>query len=87
MAVRTDPSLPSVSTILRTTALTASYKRKDSSYTYTAVVTDTDQNKRAISGASVSLEWTLPDGTPVPQTGTTSGSGTVSFSVSADARG
>jgi hypothetical protein len=81
-AIDTDPSLPSASTVLRSTdiALTARSKRR--SVTFTGAVTVRDQNKGAISGATVLATWTMPDGTTRQQEATTGGTGQAEFSLS-----
>jgi len=49
---------------------------------FTATITIKDENLGSIGGATVSATWTLPDGSLVQQTATSSGSGQANFSVS-----
>jgi len=81
-AVDTNPSIPSASTILRSTDIVMGARSKKGKVNFTANVTVTDENRGSIGGATVSATWTLPDGSSVRQTATSSGSGQANFSVS-----
>ena len=83
-AVDTDPALPSASTQLRSAAIALSAKSRRRSVNFAGEVTVMDENRGLVSGASVAATWTLPDGSSVEQTTTTSGSGIAKFSVSGE---
>jgi hypothetical protein len=80
-AVATDPSLPSASTIVRSSDISLGVRSKRNTVSFTGTVSVTDQNKGAVSGATVHATWTLPDGSMVSQVATSSGSGEAKFSV------
>jgi hypothetical protein len=80
-AVDTDPSLPNASTVLRSTDVTLNVRKKRGQVSFTGVVTVMDENKGLISGATVAATWTLPDGSTVQQTASTSGTGEAKFNV------
>ena len=81
-AVTLDASLPSASTILRSSDVNLSGKTRRGSVNVTGNVVVLDQNHNTVSGASVDATWTLPDGTEIAATATSSGSGTAKFSLS-----
>lgn len=83
-AINTDPSIPSASTILRSTSIDMSGRSKGRSVSISGVVTVRDENLNPISGATVHATWTLGDGSMVDVTATTSGSGEAKFSQSGD---
>ncbi|MEN8205866.1 MAG: PQQ-binding-like beta-propeller repeat protein [Pseudomonadota bacterium] len=81
-AVDTDPSIPSASTVLRSTDINLDVRSKRDEVNFTGTVTVMDENKGLASGATVLATWTLPDGTTEQQAATTSGKGTAKFSLS-----
>jgi len=81
-AVDTNPSIPSASTILRSTDIAMGARSRKGKVSFTANVTVMDENRGSIGGATVSATWTLPDGSSVQQTATSSGGGQANFSVS-----
>jgi hypothetical protein len=83
-AINTDPSLPSASTILRSTSIEMSGRSKGRSVAITGIVTVLDENLNPVSGATVDATWTLGDGSIVNASVTTSGSGEAKFSQSGD---
>lgn len=83
-AINTDPSLPSASTVLRSSSIDMSGRSKGRSVTISGVVTVIDENLNPVSGATVDAIWTLGDGSTVTVSATTSGSGEVKFSQSGD---
>jgi len=83
-AINTDPSIPSASTVLRSSAIDMSARSKGRSVTFTGVVTVLDENLNPVSGATVEATWTLGDGSTATVSATTSGSGEAKFSQSGD---
>ena len=83
-AINTDPSIPSASTVLRSSAIDMSARSKGRSVTFTGVVTVLDENLNPVSGATVDATWTLGDGSTVTVSATTSGSGEAKFSQKGD---
>ncbi len=83
-AIDTDPSLPSASTVLRSSSIDMSGRSKGRSVVITGVVTVLDENRNPVSGATVNATWTLGDGSMVDVSATTSGSGEAKFSQSGD---
>lgn len=83
-AIDTDPSIPSASTILRSSAIDMSGRSKGQSITISGVVTVLDENLNPVSGATVDATWTLGDGSTVTESVTTSGAGEAKFSQSGD---
>ncbi|MDH3638032.1 MAG: PQQ-binding-like beta-propeller repeat protein [Gammaproteobacteria bacterium] len=82
--VSTDPSLPNASTILRAVDIAMDSRSKRRSVNFSGTVTVMDENRAAISGASVSAKWTLPDGSTQAQTADTGGGGRASFKIAGD---
>lgn len=83
-AINTDPSIPSASTRLRSTSIATSGRSKGSSVVISGVVTVLDENQGAVSGATVHATWTLPDGSTVDASASTSSAGEAKFSQSGD---
>lgn len=81
-AVDTNPSLPSASTIVRSSEITLDARSKRNSVSMKATVSVTDENGAGVSGAMVQASWTLPDGSVEQQVVTTSGGGEATFSLS-----
>ena len=81
-AIDTDPSIPSASTLLRSSDITLDVRSSRNKVSFTGIVTVVDENKRLIPGATLLATWTLPDGTTTQQTATTKGNGQAKFSVS-----
>ena len=81
-AIDTNPTLPSTSTVLQSSAIEMSSKRRLGRVNVTGAVAATDENRSAVSGVSVSAIWLLPDGTAVEQVSETSGTGIAKFTVS-----
>jgi len=73
---------PDPTTLLRSTAITLSAKLSGSKVTATGQVTVKDGNGKLISGASVTAQWTRPDGSTVVQSVTTRGTGVAQFQAS-----
>ena len=82
--ILTDPSLPSASTLLRSNEITLDVRSRRNAVNFTGTVVVMDENHAPISGAAVSVEWTLPDGTALAQSGSSSGTGEASFKVSGE---
>ncbi len=82
VAIATDPSIPSASTVLRSQDITLDVKSRRNGVAFTGTVIVTDENLGRISGATVEAIWTLPDGSTLQQTATTGGTGEARFSVS-----
>ncbi|MFW2405105.1 MAG: hypothetical protein ACN4GT_10080 [Gammaproteobacteria bacterium] len=83
-AVDTDASLPSASTVLRSADIYLDARSKGRSVGFAGTVTVLDENRGPISGATVSATWTLPDGSTLDQSTTTSGNGEAKFNLSGD---
>jgi hypothetical protein len=83
-AINTDPSLPSASTILRSSSIDMSGRSQGRSVSISGVVTVLDENRNPVSGATVNATWTLGDGSMVDVSATTGGSGEAKFSQSGD---
>ncbi|HSM30252.1 MAG TPA: hypothetical protein VK854_06085 [Woeseiaceae bacterium] len=83
-AINTDPSIPSASTILRSTDIAMSGQSKGQSVTISGVVTVLDENLNPVAGATVDATWTLGDGSTATVSATTNGSGEAKFSQSGD---
>jgi hypothetical protein len=83
-AIDTNPTVPSASTILRSTEISLSARSKRRSVSFNGVVSVADENLAPISGATVHATWTLGDGSTVDVSASTSGSGEAKFSISGD---
>jgi hypothetical protein len=81
-ALSTDPSIPNASTVLRSASIDLTGRLKGGKVSMSGSVSITDENQAAISGATVTATWTLPDGSTSSQTVTSGGSGVAKFSVS-----
>ena len=81
-AVDTDSSIPSASTVLRSTDIKLDVRSRKNKVNFTGTVTVMDENRGLIPGATVLATWTFPDGTMEQQVATTSGSGQAKFSLS-----
>lgn len=81
-AVRTDPALPSASTVLRSADITLDVRSRRNGVNFTGDVLVMDQNRGTIGGATVHAFWTKPDGTTVEQATTSGGSGVARFNLS-----
>ena len=83
-AIDMDPSLPSASTVLRSTDITLSGRSKGRSVTISGIVKVLDENRNPVSGATVRATWTLGDGSTVDVSTSTGSSGEAKFSISGD---
>lgn len=83
-AVDTDPSLPSASTQLRSADIYLDARSRGRSVGFAGTVTVLDENRGAVSGATVQATWTLPDGSTVDDVTTTSGTGQAKFNISGE---
>lgn len=72
---------PPPSGTMHVSAIDMSYVKKSSSVTVYTTVTIVDANNVAVSGATVSIETTLPSGVKATGSGTTGTNGKVTFSV------
>lgn len=81
-AVATDSQIPSASTLLRSIDFDMSSKSRRGAVNVTGVVTVADENGAAVSGATVHSVWTMPDGSTLAQSATTSGRGEAKFTGS-----
>lgn len=81
-AISLDPNAPTASTMLRSVDFDMSSKTRRGAVSVTGIVTVADENTATISGATVHGIWTLPDGTTVAQSATTTGGGGAKFTVS-----
>ncbi len=81
-AVDTDPSIPSASTVLRSSGITLDARSRRDSVRFLGKVTVSDQNRGLISRATVKARWTMPDGSTIDQIAKTSSSGLSRFSLS-----
>jgi len=80
-AVDIDPTIPSASTVLRSTEVVLEARSRRNGVSFTGDVIVMDENRGPISGATVRATWTPPDGTKIDQAATTSGGGAVRFSL------
>jgi len=77
----TPPPPPPPSGTMHVSAIDMSYAKKGPQTTVYTKVTIVDENNQAVSGATVALETTLPDGAKATGSGTTGTDGKVTFSV------
>jgi PKD repeat protein len=73
---------PDPTTLLRSTAISLSAKLAGSKVTATGQVTVRDGTGKLIPGATISAQWTRPNGTVVTQTATTGRTGVAQFQTS-----
>lgn len=83
-AIKTDSSIPSASTVLRSANIAMTGRSKGRSVAIDGVVKVLDENLNPVSGAAVDATWTLGDGSTVTVSATTNGSGEAKFSMSGD---
>ncbi len=81
-AIATDPSIPSASTVLRAADVVLNARSARRSVSFAGIVTVMDENRATVSGATVAVVWTLPDGTTQVQSADTGGGGQASFKIS-----
>ena len=74
-AIDTDPSIPPVSTILRSEAITITTKTRRGQRTISSQVDVVDENRSSINDATIYVTWTLPDGSTIDQVSLPSGGG------------
>jgi hypothetical protein len=73
---------PSTSQFLRSTSISLSARVLKNSVSVSAAVNVNDENGASVSGATVAVSWSLPDGTTQNQTASTSSNGVARFSTS-----
>ncbi len=78
--IKIGPAPPAVKR-LRSTNIEFTFSEAGNSVTLTGTVTVKDENGVAIKDASVSVTWTLPDGTIMTQSATTAANGIASFVI------
>lgn len=81
-AVDTNPSIPNASTVLRATDITMNARTRRGIVKASGTVTVMNENLALLSGAVVNVTWTLPDGSTLQQSATSSGGGEAKFSIS-----
>ena len=81
-ALSIDPSIPNASTLLRSADVNLKFRSRRQGSSFTGEVTVRDENRAAISGATVTATWSsISDGTLETQTATTDRKGIAKFSI------